>query len=75
MAYTPQENSGVLFKNTKKTEEKQPDYTGNIFIEGKDLRLAAWIKQGKQGNFLSIKVSEQKEKKETAQTSNDDMPF
>lgn len=75
MAYTPQENSGVLFKNTNKKEDKQPDYTGNILIEGKEMRLAGWIKQGKKGTFLSIKVSEQTEKKEQAQSSNDDMPF
>lgn len=51
-------NSGVLFKNDRKERDNQPDYTGKINVDGKELRLAAWIKQGKKGKFMSIRVSE-----------------
>jgi hypothetical protein len=76
MAYNQQDMSGVLFKNTKKTNEKQPDYTGNIQIGTEELKLAAWIKEGKNGKFLSIKASEQTSApKESKNTDGDDMPF
>ena len=58
------ENSGALFKNDKKGNERSPDYSGKINVNGKDLRLAAWIKEGKSGKFMSLKVSEFTEKKE-----------
>jgi len=51
-------NTGVLFKNLKKETEKHPDYTGNIDIEGTAYRLAAWIKKGKKGAFMSLAVSD-----------------
>lgn len=74
MAYTQKENTGVLFKNNKKTDDKQPDYTGNILIGTEELRLAGWIKEGKNGKFLSIKATEQTSKKETtSQDSVDDI--
>jgi hypothetical protein len=57
-------NSGVLFKNEKATTDKHPQYTGKINIEGKDYRLACWIKEGKKGKFMSLKVSELESKPE-----------
>jgi hypothetical protein len=52
------ENSGILFKNDKATNEKDPQYTGKINVNGTDYRLACWIKEGKNGKFMSLKVSE-----------------
>jgi len=40
-------NSGVLFTNDKKGNEKAPEYKGKINIGGKDYDLAGWKKQGK----------------------------
>jgi len=51
-------NSGVLFKNDKKGNEKAPDYKGKLKVGGKDYDLAAWVRQGKNGNFLSVKIQE-----------------
>jgi uncharacterized protein (DUF736 family) len=53
-------NSGVLFKNDKKDNDKQPDYKGT-FTNDQDVEmdLAAWIRTSKRGlQFLSVKVSD-----------------
>jgi len=54
MAYTPKPNSGVLFKNTKKTNDKHPDWNGTALIDGKEYKLSTWIKEGKKGKFFSL---------------------
>ena len=57
--------SGALFKNRKKQTERQPDYTGNIEMDGDVVRdlmaqlnegvkhpkadLSAWIRKSKSG--------------------------
>lgn len=75
------ENSGVLFKNDKATSDKSPTYTGKINIDGRELRLAAWVKEGKNGKFLSLKVSEFTNKPDIKPTAKsfadmpDDLPF
>lgn len=52
-------NSGVLFRNDKRGNEKAPEYTGNINVDGVEKRIAAWIKESKAGKkFFSIKVSD-----------------
>jgi hypothetical protein len=55
---TTKDNSGVLFKNTKKSEgsSNQPDYTGDVLIAGTRYRLAGWIKESARGKFLSLSV-------------------
>ena len=54
-------NTGTLFKNTDKKDDKQPDYKGKILVEGigeKD--LAAWINTARDGKtkYMSLLVSE-----------------
>jgi hypothetical protein len=39
---------GVLFKNRDKTKSSQPDYFGRAKIEGRELRVAAWIRESKK---------------------------
>lgn len=55
-----QEGQFTLFKNNK-TTNNAPEYTGEIMVNGKKMRIAAWVKDGKSGKFLSGKVSEQRE--------------
>lgn len=52
------ENSGILFRNNRKTNDKHPDYEGCCTIGGKPLRIGAWIKEGKAGKFMSLAFSE-----------------
>lgn len=54
---TTYENSGILFKNDKRDNQKAPDLTGKLNVGGVDYRLAAWVKEGARGKFMSLKVS------------------
>lgn len=76
------EKSGVLFKNDKEGNEKRPDYKGSIQIEGVEYWLSAWVKEGKNGKFMSLKAEPKKTAQEAyTQASNlpsnfeDDIPF
>ena len=52
-------NRGALFRNEKKENDKQPDYTGKINVDGVDKRLAAWVSESRAGKkYFSIRVSE-----------------
>ena len=51
------DNSGVLFVNDKKDNEKAPNYKGNIMVDGQEYWLSAWVKEGKTGKFLGLAVS------------------
>lgn len=73
MAYEQKPGGGSLFKNTKKTTEKQPDYRGEIVTpDGTKFSLAGWIKQSAKGSFLSLKCEVPKS---GTSTPSDDMPF
>ena len=50
------ENRGVLFKNDKDGNAARPDYKGSINVNGTDLWLSAWIKEGQKGKFMSLSV-------------------
>lgn len=53
-------DSGVLFKNEHKMPgDNRPDYDGKINVGGVEKRLAAWIKDGRDGKkYMSLKVSD-----------------
>ena len=59
MAEYDNNNTGVIFKNNKKTNEKQPDYTGKATIDGKEKQIAVWLKDSKAGKkFFSLRFSD-----------------
>jgi hypothetical protein len=71
MAFVPKEKKGSLFKNKKKTSENHPDYTGSIMLDGKERWLSAWLKDYKDGKFLSVSIGEVKE----AKPQDNDLPY
>lgn len=80
-------NSGAIFKNAKKTNEKQPDYQGTVNVNGKEMQISLWVKQSQKGtSYFSAafqepfkKSSESKsypnETKYTPKIEDDGLPF
>jgi hypothetical protein len=73
--YQLKEGQGSLFKNNNKKAPAQPDWTGNVMINGQEMRLAAWVKEGKSGKFFSLQLSENEKPKEQPTSSDDDDLF
>ena len=67
--FEQKDNSGTLFKNDRKESPNQPDYTGSCLVNGKGMRMAAWIKEGKNGKFMSFSFSEPQAPKEEAKAN------
>ena len=76
-------NRGSLFKNDKKTEEKHPDLSGSINIEGTEYWISGWSKMSKSGQkFLSLSVRQKQEQTRqssqptrAAKAEEDDVPW
>lgn len=61
MAFEQKELTGALFEKHDK-EGKQPDFTGNVKIEGKEWRLAGWWTESRGGEtYMSLKVTDPEE--------------
>ncbi len=54
MAYEQRDNSGSLFKNTRKQTANHPDYDGQALIGGVEYWVKGWVKEGKKGKFFSL---------------------
>lgn len=54
MAYEQRDNSGSVFVNNRKEKDSHPDRTGTAMIDGVEYWVSGWIKQGKNGQFLSL---------------------
>ena len=74
MAYTPKKGSGSLFKNTRKTSDNHPDYTGTIMVNGKEHWLSAWVKEGKNGKFFSVSIGKEKLPIGFKESGSDELP-
>lgn len=70
---------GVLFKNDRKEKDTHPDYKGSCEINGEEMWMSAWLKDGKSGKFMSFSFTPKEQpKKQSApvQTEDfDDIPF
>ena len=82
MAYEQRDNSGTLFVNDRKTDKnsKLPDRKGDAIINGQAMWISGWLKDGKNGQFLSLSFTPKEEggnKPDTKPTSNasDGAPF
>lgn len=53
------DNSGVLFRNTNKGKETQPDWKGSCKVGGVDYFLSMWQKDAKSGaGYFSLAFTE-----------------
>jgi hypothetical protein len=44
-----------LFKNDSKgNNERAPDYKGSATLAGEEFYISGWVKQGRNGKFLSL---------------------
>ena len=80
-------NSGAIFKNAKKTNEKQPDYKGTVNVNGKDMEISLWLKESQKGTkYFSASFQEPfkkdsqtktypNETKYTPRIEDDQLPF
>lgn len=80
MAYEQKDNEGVLFKNDKKETPKHPDYKGSGEIGGVAVWIAAWVKEGKSGKFMSLAFTPKDQQrgstnKGRAEEIDSDLPF
>ena len=68
-------NRGAMFPNKYKEDgDKRPDHTGNLNVDGKEFKIAAWQSTSKAGNsYLSIRLTEPE--MESSSGNNDDIPF
>jgi len=58
MAYEPKDMTGSLFRNEKRENDKQPEYTGSVMIDGRAFWLNGWVKEtsaGKKYFSLALK--------------------
>jgi len=62
------ENRGSLFKNDKKTEDRHPDMSGSINIDGTEYWISGWKKQSKAGTgFISLSVRPKEQVRQSSQ--------
>ena len=81
MAWELKDGNGSLFKNDRKEEDKHPDYRGEIMVGGTIYWLSAWIKEGKNGKFMSLSAKAKEDKAPEVKTTggvaeiDQDIPF
>lgn len=52
---------GVLFRNDRKEKETHPDYKGSCEVDGVEMWISAWIKDGKNGKFMSLSFTQKEQ--------------
>ena len=79
MAWETRDNSGSMFKNSRKANDKHADMTGEIMVDGKLYWVNGWRKVDKNNNpwySLSVKPKEARQEEQTKPAPvDDDIPF
>lgn len=67
MAYQSKPNTGVLFRNDKKRDERDADYKGSfVNADGVECWLDAWVNKSSKGtSYMSIRVGKPKGQRDT----------
>lgn len=54
--YQQRDNSGSLFKNSRKEKDTHPDYTGKVMVDGSEYWISAWLKTSERTGtrFMSL---------------------
>lgn len=74
------QNSGSLNRTREKTSDRAPDFYGRLEItgevlqalnEGKPIRLAGWMREGRYGEFISLKAAVEKPRQEQERATSD----
>jgi uncharacterized protein (DUF736 family) len=69
------ENTGAIFKNTKKEKETQPDYKGTINVDGVEKEIALWIRTSQKGTtYMSAAISNPYNPQPTSENTNGTKP-
>ena len=67
MAYETKDNSGRLFKNEEKKNERGPDYSGTCLINGEEMFMDAWVKTAESGRkWMSFSFKPKQQKQQSA---------
>ncbi len=87
MAFEHKDNSGSIFKNQYKTEDKHPDHQGSCKVvcekcgHATELRISAWINDLKDntGKYFGLLFSKPQPKEQSSPVGekviDDDIPF
>lgn len=61
-------NQGILFQNDKE-KDTQPDFKGELNVDGNVFQIALWKKKSKNDNvYLSLQVEPKRERKKEPET-------
>jgi hypothetical protein len=69
-----QDNSGAIFKNSRRENDRQPTHTGQCTIDGREYWISAWVREGRNGKFFSL-AFRPKEAQRRSSRSDFDEPF
>lgn len=67
-------NRGIVSKNERKTEDKHPDITGSINVEGNEYWLNGWKKEGSRGPFYSLSIKPKEPRQADAPAASNPAP-
>lgn len=73
MAYEQREGYISIFANKNRKSDKSPSHRGTAKLNGQELEIALWVKEGKGGRFFAGKIKPKQDRQQQL-TANDD-PF
>lgn len=75
-------DSGALFRNDRKANERQPDYTGQATVDGTEYWVSGWIRESKKTKksymslaFTAKDADKQEAEPEAVAAGSDAAPF